>query len=351
MEKNNSFKIASVYIGTVIGAGFSSGREIIKFFTVYGRNGIYGIILATVSFCLLGSLILLKIHKYKITSYHEWIENFFGVATGKMIEGVLSLLLLSGYCVMLAGSGELFREHFRYPKEIGIIFMSIITFAIFIFSMKGLTWVNKVVVPLLLFGIIFMGSSVLLSSEWILSNEVGATVNKVTGNWMTSSLLYVSYNSIGAMMVMSSMYPLLKNKRSAIGGGLMGGLGLGLMAIFLFLPTLIFYTDIKGVEIPMMVIASKFGKEMKILYGILLWFAMLTTAIGNGFVFIQSVERRMKINHMLVCIFFCIGTTPLAKIGFKNLIDTLYPLFGYVGFFIIIFIIFRGWNEKKYKIP
>ena len=32
-------KVAATYIGTVVGAGFATGREIVEFFTV---NGLYG---------------------------------------------------------------------------------------------------------------------------------------------------------------------------------------------------------------------------------------------------------------------------------------------------------------------
>ncbi|NLY67966.1 MAG: hypothetical protein GX069_10455, partial [Tissierellia bacterium] len=59
----NWIKIASVYIGTVIGAGFASGREILEFFGVYGIKGIFGIIVSGLLFSILGSLFLLKIYK------------------------------------------------------------------------------------------------------------------------------------------------------------------------------------------------------------------------------------------------------------------------------------------------
>ena len=49
-----------IYIGTVIGAGFASGREIIEFFGVYGVKGIFGMIISGVLFSLAGSLLLIK---------------------------------------------------------------------------------------------------------------------------------------------------------------------------------------------------------------------------------------------------------------------------------------------------
>ena len=43
----SGIKIAFTYIGTVIGAGFASGQEILRFFSVYGAYSIYPILIAT----------------------------------------------------------------------------------------------------------------------------------------------------------------------------------------------------------------------------------------------------------------------------------------------------------------
>ena len=40
-----SFQIAAVYVGTVIGAGFATGREIVEFFTRFGFVGFIAILL------------------------------------------------------------------------------------------------------------------------------------------------------------------------------------------------------------------------------------------------------------------------------------------------------------------
>ncbi|QEK13513.1 hypothetical protein FQB35_15280 [Crassaminicella thermophila] len=348
MVNKNILKIASIYIGTLVGAGFASGQEIMCFFTKYGIGGVYGVILTAVLFSFIGSFILSNVYKHKVSSYNDWIMSIFGMPIGRIIEFILSLLVLSLYCVMLAGSGALFEEQFGYRKEVGIILMSLITFMTFLFSMRGLTFVNSILVPLLVVGIIAVGIFVISDSHYIIK-KVDTTFYTITDNWVLSCLIYVSYNSFGAAMVLSSMYPLLENKRVAIISGIIGGLGLGFMLFFLFLPTLMLYTDIKGVEIPMMTIASKLGENVKLIYGILLWFAMLTTAIANGFVFIQSIEKRFKINHIIICILFCLGTIPLAKFGFKNLVKTIYPLFGYIGIFIIGLILIKGVNRKNFS--
>ena len=60
------FLITFVIIGALIGAGFASGQEIYSFFFVFGKNGIFGIILT----CLMISILIYKtlkiIYKYNI---------------------------------------------------------------------------------------------------------------------------------------------------------------------------------------------------------------------------------------------------------------------------------------------
>ena len=40
------FKIIFVIIGTIIGAGFASGKEILTFFNVYGYYGLFGLLIS-----------------------------------------------------------------------------------------------------------------------------------------------------------------------------------------------------------------------------------------------------------------------------------------------------------------
>ncbi|MBB6218525.1 putative membrane protein YkvI [Anaerosolibacter carboniphilus] len=342
MKNRNIIKIASIYIGTVIGAGFASGQEIMEFFTKYGIWGFYGIGIASVLFGLIGSLILLKVHKLRLTSFEDLLQVTMGARLGKSIKSILFLLLLSGYCVMLAGSGALFQEQFELSKTLGIWSMTLVCFATFVFSISGLAFLNTMIVPLLLIGILAIGSIVTFQNDFTMSNQAGMIFSNMTGNWLTSSLLYVSYNSIGAIAVLSSLLPLIKNKRTAVGSGIIGGIGLGLLAGFLLLPTLIFYTDINGVEIPMMAIATRLGGNIKLGYGILLWLAMLTTAVSNGFVFIEGIKDKLGIGPIWTALLFCIAAIPLANFGFKSLVHTLYPLFGYIGIFIVLIMLFQS---------
>lgn len=334
-------RIASIYIGTIIGAGFASGQEIIQFFGVFGYRGLYGIILATFLFSAIGAIVLSMVYRNKIESYEKFLFPMLGKGLGRIIEIMITLFLFIGFCVMLAGSGAIFYQQFNISYNIGIYVMAICCLVTFLFSVRGISLVNSILVPFLLISIVIIGSTIILREGFVFSNFQGTSISK-TGNWITSTLLYVGYNSISAVVIMTSLLPIIPNESEAVKGGVFGGIGLGIMAIFILTPLIILYTDVYGLEIPMIKIAQYLGPLGKSSYSIILWCAMFTTAIANGFGCVRRISSKLKYNQKLIAPVFCVITVPFAKIGFSSLVATFYPLFGYIGVFIMIIVIISG---------
>ena len=71
----NIVKAVSVIIGTIIGAGFASGKEIYIFFGQYGKFGIIGaIVSATLTGVIIYSTIAIT-KKLQIKSNNEFLEK------------------------------------------------------------------------------------------------------------------------------------------------------------------------------------------------------------------------------------------------------------------------------------
>ena len=69
--------ITLVIIGALIGAGFASGQEIFSFFYIYGKNGIYGILIMSILigiFIYKSLKIILKNQTYSCI-YMVFLEN------------------------------------------------------------------------------------------------------------------------------------------------------------------------------------------------------------------------------------------------------------------------------------
>lgn len=351
--------LSAVYIGTVIGAGFASGQEIMQFFGKHGKWGILGIIITTLLFAIIGSTILMKVYFKRIKSFEEFSRLYIEGKLFELIHLVVTFLLFVGYFVMLAGSGAIVEEHFEIPAIYGILFMTGICFIVFMFGVNGIARANYFIVPVLILVIIYVSLAVLRNNQFIFSNfdaEVTLVLNKISfvknyswfgkvvdisGTWFWSSLLYVSYNCLSAIVVMTSLLPLIHDSKAARLGGTLGGIGLGILALLILLSLLTMYTDIIGLEVPMISVAYSLGDVQKQIYSSVLLMAMFTTAIANGYGCIQRISYLIGIEEKITALLICGVSVPFAKLGFKNLVNFFYPLFGYIGFVFIIMIIFR----------
>lgn len=336
--KKNWLRIASIYVGTVIGAGFASGREIIEFFGVYGIKGIWGMVVSGILFSLIGSLLLIKIYNKEINGFNELINSLFGKKLGFVLDTIMIFSLYTGFSVMIAGSGAIFKEELGLSFNIGIIFMIICSFIVFLFSLEGLSFINSILVPLLILGIVFTSIYLNIREGYEFSNIEGASFTK-KGNFVSSSFLYFGSNSLIIIIVFSSLLPLIKNKKTAILGGLTGGIVLFILGISILTSMLIYYNEVYTLDIPMLRICNYIGESYRKLYAIILWIAMFTTALANGFGFMNRITKDKY--RLFITFLFCISAFPLAKLGFSNLVGILYPIFGLVGFMIMIFVLIK----------
>lgn len=332
----NWIKIASIYVGTVIGAGFASGREIIEFFGVYGVKGILGMAISGMLFSLIGSLLLIKIYNKKIKGFNELIGNLFGRKLGFVIDTIMTFSLYTGFSIMVAGSGAVFKEELGLSFNIGIIVMAVCSFVVFLFSLEGLSFINSILVPLLIVGIIFISFYLNVREGYNFSNIEGVNFTR-KGNFLSSSFLYVGSNSLIIIVVFSSLLPMINSKKTAILGGLIGGFILSILGIFILTSMLIYYNEVYSLDIPMLKICNYIGERYRKLYAIILWIAMFTTALANGFGFMNRISEEKS--KLLITSLFCISALPLAKVGFSNLVGILYPISGLIGFGVMVFVL------------
>ncbi|MCF6466131.1 YkvI family membrane protein [Clostridium sp. Cult2] len=335
----NWVKIASIYIGTVIGAGFASGREIIEFFGIYGSKGIWGMIISGLLFSLIGSLLLIKIYNNKIKGFDELVINLFGKKFGFLLDTIMIFSLYTGFSVMIAGSGAIFKEELGLSFNFGVIVMVVCVFIVFLFSLQGLSFINSLLVPLLIIGIIFTSIYLNIREGYGFSHIQGANITS-KGNFITSSFLYFGSNSLIIIIVFSSLFPLINNKKTALLGGTIGGILLSILGISILNSMFIYYNEVFNLDIPMIKICNYIGKNYRKLYSIILWIAMFTTALANGFGFMNRVSKGKS--QLISTAFFCLSAIPLAKVGFANLVRIIYPIFGAIGFGIMISILVRG---------
>lgn len=342
MRVKTTFQVAATYIGAVMGAGFASGQEIQQFFARFGKWGLAGIALSAILFALLGWVMIDLQERWKINSYPEFFNHLLGKRWGKHADILVSLLLFVGMLAMFTGSGALFHEYFGFSRWMGVLLTGVVTACALWFRSEGVLWINTVLIPLkfafclgIALAVIFFGS---------VGDGEGFVIvtNSIVRHWAVSAVLYVSFNLTLAMVVFASLGRDVQRPGARL-GAIIGGIALGVFAMVIG-ASLLRFPDVLGLEIPMVAIAGKLGDWPAFLYVVVLWLAMLTAAIGNGFSLVSRMVDTGHIKYGTATILLLALVYALGGVKFTSIVQIVYPLFGYIGL-IFLPTLFYFWRR------
>lgn len=337
----NVFKSVFVIIGTIIGAGFASGQEIYTFFNRYGINGLIGIF---ISIFLIGFIIWKTFNivlKNNINNYNDFISYIMPnkISSTKIakdsISNIINIFLLISFNIMVAGFATYFMQELNISKWLGAIIIAMLSFVTFSKSIEGVIKINTYLIPTLILLIIFLGIKKINHID--LTNISGESKSIY---WILSSVLYASYNSISLVPILISLKKYIIRKNEAKLTSIFTVIIMLTLSIIIFLLLNLFIQEIQKIEIPIIYIANTLGYSFKYIYGIVILIAVFTTAISSGYGFLSNITKNKKI-YMICSFSVCAFSILMGQLGFSNLINLLYPIFGYLGVLQIIFLLFK----------
>ena len=160
-------------------------------------------------------------------------------------------------------------------------------------------------------------------------------INNNSYNFLLSSVVYCSYNSILLIPVLITLKNYIKNKRQVISISAISTIIIVSLSISLFFILTKVDVDISKLEMPAVYVVSKMFKLFEIIYGFIILGSIFTTAVSLGNSFLQNVSKNKK-SYTHIAFFMCITSIVISQIGFSNLINYLYPIFGYLGIVQIV---------------
>lgn len=157
----NVIKAVCVIIGTIIGAGFASGKEIYLFFNSYGEKGILGIITASVFTGIIIYRVLVQIRSIEVNSYKDYLSQMkINSKIKEILNIIINIFLLMSFYIMLAGFCAYFKQEFSIPTIVVGTTVSLACYITFMNSIEGVAKINTILIPFLILMIILMGIKV-----------------------------------------------------------------------------------------------------------------------------------------------------------------------------------------------
>lgn len=304
-----AFKVAFLFIGTSIGAGFSSGREIALFF---GESSPWCVALSAAFIAILSALFL-------TAGKTRAIPQGYAVKVATFISASISL------CSMLAGSEYILNSLFDIPL-LGIV-MAVAGGVLVVLGIEKIKWANTVMIPLLV---------VLL---FVLYFKIGTPI--YGGDFdVLKSLRYSGLDVLlGGIM--------LSREGEKMSGKQIVGAAISIFAfmfIILFVLQNVVLSDDLHSSMPVLAISEKVG--LKWICGILIAIAIFTTLVSALEIvssytadFLSSKKKLSVLSEKSKRPFLVFGALviyyPVSFLGFEKIVDTFYPFVSACGLVLV----------------
>ena len=386
MSKNKYFTsisigVATVWFSTHCGAGFASGTQELQYFA---NHGWFGVFMPIVTFAIIAFTYYIGLETARQTDkwgYDLWSKEAFGSASKFLTPAMdfsIIITTIAATAATIATGGLLGNQYLGLPVAVGSIAMFIIVTILCIFG-ENLVRKNAMIMTsaiLVIISIVLVAGLIKFapdiarlfrdgyvnpnSAKWSISGSADTVPGNI-GNSLLWGLTYAGFQ-ISAIGGIAASFKGGSFKQEAKGAMIMGAVINILMLVGICL--LIFsqmphiYLDEATRKLPTVFIVNQLNiPVLAVLYPILLFLALITTAVGFIFGMVQRLDpyvlKNMDSKPVLrkaiisfVCLLVCYA---VSKLGLMWVVQVAYK---YLGIFNWAFIILPLWilgykNIKK----
>ena len=331
MAKFNSFlKIFSyslAIIGTTIGAGFVSGKEISNFFNVYGN---WAYLMAII----MGIVYFFMLKFFFACSTHNPLEN------NKTVDYLIIFTQFISLSAMIAGLYSVLTNYFG--TQILFYVLTVICFIIILCGLKGLTNTNMILIPFLLVFVLYVGISSLVGKTEFGIETISTTPTKIIFN----IFLYIGLD-------LFSCYPIslvlgkntTKKERNII--ALIVGIVISVLILCYFFSILEKGTNYAYFDLPILNYTIDHFDNLYIFACIVISIGIVTTLLSDGFVITEMIGKHLpKAKFLTFLTLFCLAFI-ISFFGFSFIVEYLYPVIGILGLMILSILFVKYHKSRK----
>ncbi len=316
-------------------------KKFIHFLIDMDLSGLIGIFISVTLMAYIIYKTFNIVLRNKINNYEEFVEDILPERFKKnkilcfTINNIINIFLLISFNIMVAGFATYFMQELNISKFYGTLVIAILIFISLSHNIDGVIKINTYLIPIIILLIVFLGINKIEYSQIIEENNIKNSIN-----WILRSILYTSYNSITLIPILISLKNKVDTKKTSLLVSFCVAVVMIVLSVCIFLLMNTFIKEIREVEIPIVYIANSLGNKIKYVYGVVILIAIFTTAICAGYGFLSNITKNRK-KYILCLGIICIISILIGQMRFSNLINLLYPIFGYLGIVQLIFLIIK----------
>lgn len=325
-----------MYLGAIMGAGFASGREAWQYFGLFGDKAYLGLVVASALFVAVGMMTSYIALHLKTADMGMVILPVRNEKLSTILGYIVAFMIYTALIAMSAAGGSLLNQQFGLPKYIGgiiVVFLVIITV---LGDFERVSRVFRLIMPILFIIDVGLCLYVAFTYKDVTPIPAEAKPSAMASIWPAAAVIYVAYNTLGTIPIMSQSALNSRSKKDAIFGSFLGGIFLGVLGLVLVVALQKDGQLSHMMDLPMLAFAAKVSPVINAVFAVVLFFAVYSAATSTFYGFTTMLKKDNKKKYKII--FFAVLGFFLGLFGFKNIIAYVYPIEGYFGFIVIILI-------------
>ena len=345
------FKTAGAFIAWCIGSGFSTGQEILQFFTSFGWLGYGGLFITLIGYIAIGNMLINIGYTHKDDETFNHFSYYCGKRLGKFYSWLVPLLMIPTMAVLISGAAATFKESYHLPSPAGGLFMAALVLVSFLIGFEKFVGIASKIGPVLIIFVITISLISCIANIDNMSNvssyipELGRY--HAAPNWILSGVLYVSLTFINGSVYYVELGKGRTSKKEIFLGATLGAAAI-ITAIFFMNTALLLQGDkIAGLNIPNLYLANGisyifgFAFSIILLMGIFSACSIMFWTVCRNFKF--KSEKIQKISPFLLALLLY----TFSLFSFGDLLGIVYPIIGYIGIIFTVCLIFKTIKNRK----
>lgn len=341
----SSFMVAFMIAGTLIGAGFASGREIWQFFGVFGSWGYVGALIAGIVFILFGLMAVQVARQLETNDMGRVVVPVDSRNLAHLVGSFMALVLFTVLVMMSAAGGAFLNQQYGLPRSAGGLLIIILVLATVLGGFERISRVFRFIIPLLLLVVTLTSFYIILSPMELSTISAEIKPSPLAPNWPVSTILYVSLIMLAAIPIISTASIFAKSRKDAMAGVLLGGLAFTALMIILTAVTQKDMAFSQAMDMPLLAYTKRLSPFSNLVYGIILFFAIYASATTNYYAvttrFKEGKKKRYIVVGLALIAFF------FGLVGFSNVVAYMLPAEGAFGIIILFMFIVHYFRLRR----
>ncbi len=346
------FTFAGAIIAYLIGSGFASGQEAMQYFAAFGVAGCFGgLLLSMIIYVWFSSTIMKDGARLRLVYSNKIFEYYCGKIIGRIYEIYTPIFLFLVFVIMISGAGATLTEYYGVNPQLGRVIMALLAMSTVLMGLKRMVDIVSKLGPLIIiFGISVGLANIIMNPHGIAhANETlkHIQVMKAAPSWYVSGIIFPSMGCVMLAPFLARLGIGASSEKEAKLGGLIGAFAFVLAAGILSFGIMASIGTLYMKNVPALFIAQQMFPAVGIVFSIILFAGIYTTAVPMLWLSCNAVENNEKTKKFKILV---IAATILAYAGgqfkFAELVNILYPITGYLGILLFLCIIF---NQIKTK--